>query len=262
VITFSGDPASEISQMSFEAFDALQQEALSVEGRSIPLAAALEQTALTLGTLGANSSTAALFCLSAPTANTTTVLFFVQASDAVAASRGIIAPLLRDPEFINRTSLCMHTLRGNADGDVSPRILADSLRRAHSGIIGESLAKSYRQPLSVVAVGEQPTHTALAFANRVSRVKPIKVRRTSAEIRFMPDSLIIISSTSFSDGDATRYTTTELPISHYRPPCDHECLRGIKDSSRRDYSQCQVPEEQSDPALKVDAEDLPLSPVM
>jgi hypothetical protein len=260
VITFSADLGSDISGVSIEAFDAFQQEVLTIDGRSIPLAAAMEQTALTLSTIAANAPAAALFCLSAPTLNATTAVFFVEASDAVATSRNILIPLVRDPEFIRRASLCIHTVQGPAARAISPRTIAASLRRAHAAIYDGGIASGYRQPISVIAIGELPTRTALAFANKVSRIMPPRLRRESGHVRFAPESLLIISPST--DDHSIPSDATDLPTYRYHPPCERECLRGIKDSTLRKFSQSPFSDRQGGANPKRVAEDLPLSPVM
>jgi hypothetical protein len=260
VMTFSEVPHSETSEVSFSAFDSLQREVITIGARSIPLAAALEQAALTIGTLAANAPTTSLYCLSSPTLNTTTVLFFVEASDAVASSRSILSRLLRDSAFTNRTSLCLHTLPSATDRDISLRSIDASLRRAHAGVSGGSLGRAHRHPLSIVAIGQRPAQTALAFANRISRLNSPLLRRSSEGLRVIPESLIIISTSS--QGDIFPADATDLPTYYYNVPCNHECLRGIKNSSLVDISQSELSDDLSDAKQKIEKEDIRLSPVI
>ncbi len=260
VVTFSADLGSENLEVSIEAFDSFQQEVFTIDGRSIPLAAAMEQTTLTLGTLAANAPAAALFCLSAPTLNTTTAIFFVEASEAVATSRNILIPLVRDPEFIRRASLCIHTVQGSAAKATSPRTVAASLRRAHAAIFDGGLDSGYRQPIAVIAIGERPTRTALAFANKVSRVMPPHLRRTSGYVRFAPESLLIISPST--DDHSIPSDATDLPTHRFHAPCELECLHGIKDSVLRGFSQSPFSDVPGGTYPNIDSEDMPLSPVM
>jgi hypothetical protein len=227
VITFSGTPDSPRSEVVFHALDAFQQEILTLDNSHVPVAAAFEQTALTLGALAGNNSQPTLYCLSMPTSSTSTALILVEATDATATARNILVPLVRDPEITNATTLCLQTVGSGQGAAGLARSIAGSLRAAHSPVRRETLSSSARQPLSIIACGPRATEAAVALANRTSRIRRPQAKKTPQEIRFAPQSLTIICS---GEEPLPLAESTDLPTRSYQAPCSHECIQGLKDS--------------------------------
>lgn len=258
VMTFSSTLASDRSEVSFNAFDAFQQEILTLGNGHVPIAAAFAQSALTIGALASNQSGPALYCISMPTSNTSTTIVLVEPTDALATARGVLTPLLRDPDITNRTTLCMHTI-GDAGGTpASARSITESLRSAHSPVQAESLTPSYRQPLTIVAIGDRAAHTAVALINRISRVRRSQASKNVRETRFMPQSLVVIHTGEFPSALAD---ATDLTTKNYHAPCSHECIEGLKDTLVNTPVSTTQPVPDDTNSLP-EQSDYPLSPVM
>lgn len=259
VATFSGDLASEKILISLRAFDTYQQEVLTLGNTTVPLAAAFEQTAIHIGTLAANASNASLYCLSTPTAATTTSIVLVEPSEALTTARNILVPLLRDSAVSNLNSFCLQTVVQSAgDTDASARTARaaiESLRAAHATTRTPSLATRTRLPLMIISIGDRPTEVAVALANRTSRGRPPQLRQPSRDLRFMPQGLFVIHT-----GESPTLAT-DVPVRSYQNPCGNDCLEGIKSLLNEVPGAIPVAiQDNTEPGGTYD--DLTLSPVM
>jgi hypothetical protein len=258
VMTFSNPLNAAESEVSFNAFDAFQQEIVTIGNGHIPLAAAFTQAALTLGALASNQPKAALYCLSMPTSNTSTTVVLVEQTEAAAAARNLIIPLLRDPEITNGTSLCLQSIGAPGGITASARSVTESLRSAHSPVRSDGLIPSTRQPLTIIAIGDRAAETAGALVNRTGRARRAHTGKNRREIQFMPQGLVVIHT---GEPPASIAAVTDLPTTNYQAPCSHECIRGLKEAiMNAPVSSPQTGPNAAQPSPEQD--DSPLSPVM
>jgi hypothetical protein len=263
VLTFSGALEAEQIELSLEALDAYQQEMLTLGGTHIPLAAAFEQTAQTLSTLASKNTPASLFCLSLPSIHTATMLMIVEPKDVLEITSTIISPLLRVPEIVNSTSFCMHTLSSPSPSNAtleaeSPRRIMESLRAALRLTRGQPLTSETRHRLSLIAIGDRPAQVAVALAQRASRARPASSKRATRDLRLIPQTLLLVHT---GEAPPTIVERTDVPVTTYLTPCDHECIVSIKKKLSSSATPIE-PQAGSNKEGSSDYGDIPLSPVM
>ncbi len=227
VVTFSTPLSSETSTLSLRAFDAYQQEIVTIDSTQLPLAAAIDQTATTIGNLAQANPGPALYCLSLPTAETATIVTVVENAETLSTVKNILIPLLKDDALRLTSSFCVHTIGESISDSRTVRSIVDSLRASHSATNNVGIGPSPRLPLRIIAIGERAVRVAVLLANRASRRIGSRNRRTTVETIFKTHGIITIGRKQVISGDAI---TTDFPTISFEAPCDSQCLSGVKKS--------------------------------
>jgi hypothetical protein len=227
IATFSSPLSSERVKLSLRAIDAYQQEIVAVDSTQLPLAAAIDQTATTLGELAKGNPDSALYCLSLPTTETTTVVAIVQNTEALAIAKNLWIPLLKDDGLRLTSSFCLQTLRESLSDNRNVRELLESLRGAHSAANGIGISTPHHLAMSIISVGERAKRVGLLLASRASRAKGPRNRNSSVETIFDTHSMIVIGKNQEA---GSKITKSGIHTTYFDAPCEAECLSGIKKS--------------------------------
>jgi hypothetical protein len=227
IATFSAPLSSETATLSLRAIDGYQQEIVAIGSTQLPLAAAIDQTANIIGNLAQANPTPALYCLSLPTAETTTIVTIVENAEAMSAVKGILAPLLKDEGLRLTSSFCIHTLGELTSDSRNVRGLLESLRASHLAANKVGIGTSPQLPLRIIAMGERAARIGALLASRAGRHKGSRSRRASVETIFEPHGMIVIGPKELPAEDAAK---SGFPITSFKAPCNAECLSGVKKS--------------------------------
>jgi hypothetical protein len=264
VAYFSAPTSADHATMTIKALDGYQQEIISINSTNLPIAAAIDQTVATLGRMATNSEQSGLFCLSLPTAETTTTLTIVENTEAVTVIQSLLAPLLRDEGLRLTSSFCIGTTGHESAQSGSDthkiRALLESLRSVHTTDKQLGLSTSDPLPLYIIAVGDRSTRIGLALANRASRVRQTRSRRAANELRFETKEITVIDSNKTASLDRS---VTDILTRSFEAPCDAECLASIKqalyDTTPEFHQTLELP---NNAGTDENTEGLELSPVM
>jgi hypothetical protein len=226
VASFSPILPSQPTVISLMALDALRQDSVTIDSVQLPLAAAVEQTIDTLGSIAGNSAGPRLYCLSLPTPETGATVIIVETSEARATATNVVSPLIRDSTVRGATSFCLHTLGSTPTGARNVRALLESLRVAQSAPLPMRAGTSRLSPLRIIAIGERASHMGTALASRAARPRTSRTTKTSRGVQFAPKALIIIDSSQTAEQAAQ--SDYEISTVVLGAPCDVQCLTQLK----------------------------------
>jgi hypothetical protein len=253
LITFEQSLVAEKITARIAVIDTYQQEVITINGTTLPLASALTATFESLARSFSKSQRSTLHCLSLPTPNTATSAVILDHELAEQALSKVIAPLIADSAVRYASSICLFPIRETRQPANDAKSIAQGLRGLDRPINREPIISTKPRTLTVASFGRNSAQVATTLVQRLSRRRP-----KSSELRFKPRAAILVGSEQAPTDENTNPALAS--IKNFSLPCEQECIAALRYELLTPPSDPHTDEDRGDLG-DPDAE-LPLSPVM